>query len=175
MYLLILIISLILPNPIVIFDFNAKSDTTNWRTVNDGVMGGISESSFSLGSDGNGVFEGTVSLENNGGFCSVQHFFKVINLESKKVFVIRLKGDGKKYQFRAKSSRNDYYSYVYEFQTTNNWESIEIPIRDMSPSFRGRRLDMPNYEGAFLEEIAFLIGNKKGESFQLQLDKIEVR
>jgi NADH dehydrogenase [ubiquinone] 1 alpha subcomplex assembly factor 1 len=162
-------------NPIVIFDFNTKSDTTSWRTVNDGVMGGISESSFSINPEGNAVFKGTVSLENNGGFCSVQHFFKTINLENRKVFVIRLKGDGKKYQFRAKSSRSDYYSYIYEFQTTNDWQSIEIPIRNMYPSFRGRRLDMPNYDGAFLEEIAFLIGNKKAESFHLQLDKIEVK
>jgi hypothetical protein len=32
---------------------------------------------------------------------------------------------------------------------------------------------MPNFEAASFEEIVFLIGNKKNESFKLMLDKIE--
>jgi hypothetical protein len=34
---------------------------------------------------------------------------------------------------------------------------------------------MPNYNGSNLEEIAFLIGNKKEEQFQLVLDRIEAK
>jgi hypothetical protein len=45
----------------------------------------------------------------------------------------------------------------------------------MFASFRGRTLSMPNYEGTSLEEIAFLIGNKQNEDFQLMIDKIEVK
>lgn len=165
----------IIMNPILLFDFNGKSTIDAWIIVDDVVMGGESSSDFFLDSEGNGTFKGTVSLENNGGFCSVQHFFKLISLNGKTFFSIRLKGDGKKYQFRVKSKRGDYYSYIYEFQTTTDWQTIEIPIAEMVASFRGRTLSMPNYDGTSLEEIAFLIGNKKNEDFQLMIDKIEVK
>ena len=33
----------------------------------------------------------------------------------------------------------------------------------------------PNYDGSNLEEIAFLIGNKKEETFRLLIDSIEVK
>lgn len=171
---LILLFSLAI-NPIVLFDFNLKSNIDNWRVVDDGVMGGISSSQFFVDAKGNGVFKGNVSLENNGGFCSVQHYPKPISVKEKKVFSIRLKGDGKKYQFRVKSKRTDYYSYIYVFQTTTDWQTIEIPITELYASFRGRTIDIPNYDGESLEEIAFLIGNKKNEDFQLMIDKIEVK
>jgi NADH dehydrogenase [ubiquinone] 1 alpha subcomplex assembly factor 1 len=161
-------------NPIVLFDFNVKSNIDNWRVVDDSVMGGISSSKFFVDAAGNGIFKGSVSLENNGGFCSVQHYPKPVSLKEKKIFSIRLKGDGKKYQFRVKSERSNYYSYIYEFQTTTDWQTIEIPITELYASFRGRTIDIPNYDGASLEEIAFLVGNKKNENFQLQIDKIEV-
>ena len=171
---LILLFSIIM-NPIVLFDFNLNSNIDNWRVVDDSVMGGISSSKFFIDASGNGVFKGSVSLENNGGFCSVQHYPKPVSLKEKKIFSIRLKGDGKKYQFRVKSERSNYYSYIYEFQTTTDWQTIEIPIPKLYASFRGRTIDIPNYDGASLEEIAFLVGNKKNENFQLLIDKIEVK
>lgn len=162
-------------NPIILVDFNVKSNIDNWKVVDDSVMGGVSSSTFFVDAFGNGVFKGTVSLENNGGFCSVQHYPAPISLKEKKIFSIRLKGDGKKYQFRVKSKRGNYYSYIYEFQTTTEWQTIEIPIAELYASFRGRTIDIPNYDGNSLEEIAFLAGNKKNETFVLMIDKIEVK
>jgi NADH dehydrogenase [ubiquinone] 1 alpha subcomplex assembly factor 1 len=171
---LILLFSLTM-NPILLFDFNVKSNIDNWRVVDDGVMGGISSSKFFVDTSGKGVFKGSVSLENNGGFCSVQYYPKPVSLQEKKIFSIRLKGDGKKYQFRVKSKRSNYYSYIYVFQTITDWQTIEIPITELYASFRGRTIYIPNYDGASLEEIAFLVGNKKNEDFQLMIDKIEVK
>jgi hypothetical protein len=162
-------------NIILLFDFTKESTISNWKIVDDNVMGGFSSSDFFIDTMGNGVFKGTVSTENNGGFCSVRHFFKPISLQGKKVFSIKVKGDNKKYQFRVKSKISDYYSYVYEFSTTAEWQTIEIPIAEMYASFRGRTLNLPNYDGSNLEEIAFLIGNKTDENFQLMIDKIEVK
>lgn len=160
--------------PFLLFNFDIKSDLKNWKVVNDGVMGGQSESELYLNSEGHGTFKGDVSLENNGGFCSVKYVFAPIDLKLAKQISIRLKGDGKKYQFRVKTNRNDSHSYVFSFQTTTHWQTIKIPITDLYPTFRGQKLDLPNYDGSNLEEIAFLIGNKKQEVFQLLLDTIEV-
>jgi len=43
----------------------------------------------------------------------------------------------------------------------------------MYPSFRGRKLDQPNFSKDCIEEIAFLFGNKSQEKFKLIIDKIE--
>ena len=79
--------------------------------LDDVVMGGRSSGAFSLNADGFGVFQGDVSLENNGGFSSVRYRFQTIGIKGCTRVVIRLKGDGKKYQFRIKSNSADYYSY----------------------------------------------------------------
>ena len=170
---IILLFSILL-NPILLFDFSKGSNLSSWKVVDDGVMGGVSSSDFFVDANGNGTFKGTVSTDNNGGFCSVRHFFKPVKLTDKSVFKIRLKGDGKKYQFRVKKRQSEYYSYIYEFQTSTEWETIEIPINKLYASFRGITLKLPNYDGESLEEIAFLIGNKKNENFELLVDKIEV-
>ena len=44
----------------------------------------------------------------------------------------------------------------------------------MYPSFRGRRLNTPNFSHDFIEQIVFLIGNKKKEDFKLIIDTIEL-
>ena len=45
----------------------------------------------------------------------------------------------------------------------------------MYPSFRGRKLNQPNFDNAYIQEIGILIGNKKEENFKLILDKIELQ
>ncbi len=156
----------------VIFDFNKESDLVNWMVVDDVVMGGRSAGEFNINEAGNAVFRGKVSLENNGGFSSVRYRFKEKEAENYSKFVIRLKGDGKGYQFRAKSDQYDRHSYIYNFQTTGDWQTIEIPMNEMYPGFRGMKLNMPNFPAKKMEEIAFLISNKKAESFKLEIDWI---
>jgi hypothetical protein len=46
---------------------------------------------------------------------------------------------------------------------------------EMVPFYRGKKLDMPDYEAAVLEEIAFLIGNKRAEAFRLEIDHVVLR
>lgn len=157
-----------------LFDFTISSNLSNWRIVDDVVMGGRSNGNFEINKDGHGKFSGYVSLENNGGFSSLRYNFKTKDVSNYSKIILRVKGDGKPYQFRVKSSSRDYASYIYEFETTNDWITIEIPFKDMYPGFRGRRLRQPNFQGQEMEEIGFLIGNKKEQSFKLLIDNIEL-
>lgn len=159
-------------NHFVLFDFSKESNIQNWIVVNDGVMGGLSKGFFSINDHGDGVFRGNVSLENNGGFSSVRYNFKSKSVNDFKKIMLRLKGDGKKYQIRVKTTVSDYYSYIAYVKTTGEWQTVEIPFTEMAPSFRGYKLDLPNYPGEFMEQFAILIGNKKKEGFELYLDKI---
>lgn len=170
-----LILLFIFMNSTIIYDFNKNSSPKDWLIVDDGVMGGVSQGKFSIDADGNGVFSGTVSLENNGGFSSVRHQFDKVNSTKDSKVLIRLKGDGKEYQFRIKDKSNSYYSYITTFKTSGNWETLEIKLSDLYPSFRGRKLNLPNFNSNSFEEIVFLIANKKNESFKLTLDKIELK
>lgn len=174
MKLLITLSMLLLIQSQLIFDFNHNSNITDWNIVDDVVMGGRSNGKFKIDNDGNGVFSGDVSLENNGGFSSVRYQFEKINTTKDSKVIIRLKGDGKEYQFRIKNNRNTYYSYITSFKTSGNWETIVFNLKDLYPSFRGQTMNIPNFTGNSIEEIVFLIGNKKNESFNLILDKIEI-
>ena len=156
----------------IIFNFEKEKDLKEWFIVNDDVMGGISESNFSISKDGIGIFQGYVSTENNGGFCSIRHSLSRKYIGNNKVLKLKIKGDGKDYQLRIKADRKDYFSYIVTFKTTGKWEEIEIPLKDMYPSFRGRALNMQNFNNNYFEEIAFLVGNKKNEKFKLIIDRI---
>lgn len=161
-------------DPLTIFDFAKNSNLNNWNVVDDGVMGGRSSGQFGLSDEGNAVFKGSISLENNGGFSSVRYRSGTKEIHSYSKFILHLKGDGKKYQFRVKSDTNEYYSYIQYFTTSGDWEALEIHFEEMYPTFRGRQLNQPNFPGEKIEEIGFLFGNKKAESFRLEIDKIEI-
>ena len=174
-YLFLLLLINIPNNTIKIFNFNKNSNIYSWRVVDDNVMGGKSSSNITLSEDGYGVFSGTVSLENNGGFSSVRHIFNPLEVTNQNKIYLKIKGDGKDYQLRIKDNSKNYYSYIKTFSTSGVWQEIEIPLKEMYPSFRGRKLNSPNFSQNSIEEIVFLIGNKKNETFQLIIDKIELK
>lgn len=159
----------------LIFDFSTSESVEEWQVVNDGVMGGLSQSKIELTKDGHAKFSGHVSLANNGGFASVRHITEVKIKPNQKQVVIILKGDGKVYQFRLKSDLHQPESYVKEFQTNGEWQTVKIKLNEFSPQFRGRKLNMPNFNFDKIEEIRFLIANKKQEDFELMIESIAIK
>ena len=159
-------------NPTVLFDFHENANIRNWRIVDDVVMGGRSSGSFELSPEGHAVFSGDISLENNGGFSSVRYRFEGAEADPESFVRIRLKGDGKPYQLRVKHDVRSYYSYQADFETSGEWQDIEIQLKDMYPEWRGNRLNQPNFGHNRIQEITFQFGNGKPESFQLMIDEI---
>ena len=104
-----------------------------------------------------------------------QNFFDGIKTAGFEFIVLKIKGDGKSYQFRLKSSDNQRQSYIYTFSTTGLEQDIIIPLKDFYPSFRGRILDIPNFDADQIEQIAFLIGNKTKELFSLKIKSISLK
>ena len=76
----------------MLYHFDKNSSPSDWRIVDDVVMGGRSDGSFRINDAGNGVFEGSISLENNGGFSSVRHR-ATFQIQSQKI--IRIQRSGK--------------------------------------------------------------------------------
>lgn len=158
----------------MVYDFNKKSDISSWKIVDDRVMGGISQSYFSLTKDGHGRFHGIVTTENNGGFSSVDYNFNRFIVNPKDKVKIRLKGDGKTYQFRVRAFSTDRYNYIKEFTTTGEWQTIKLTLSDLYPSWRGNRLSLPNFDQNQMTSLTFMIANGKKQSFELLIDSIEI-
>ncbi|MFT6795556.1 MAG: NADH dehydrogenase [ubiquinone] 1 alpha subcomplex assembly factor 1 [Maribacter sp.] len=156
----------------IIVDFKENPTTINWYVVDDVVMGGRSSGTFDLTDEGYGKFSGVVSLENNGGFSSVRYDIKTLAVSPNNTIRIRIKGDGNPYQFRVKDKRKQYYSYITTFETSGDWQTLEFRLKDFYPTFRGRELDLPNFNHDTIEELQFLIGNKKPQAFKLLIASI---
>ena len=171
--IILLIISVMVQdNSSTIFDFKKAKHTSNWYVVDDGVMGGLSQGTLSINNTGNGLFKGYVTTENNGGFSSIRYEFNTKDVSKFKHVILKVKGDGKAYQFRIKENSSQRYSYIAPFNTTGDWQTIKISLSSFYPSFRGYNLDKPNYSGEVMEEIAILVGNKKKEKFSIEIENI---
>ena len=154
--------------------FQSKTKENDWSTVNDTVMGGVSRSKFSIAPSGYGIFSGSVCTEKNGGFAMVKCKLEQTSTDSKKTITMRIKGDAKRYQLGIKDCFSSTYRYVKSFQTSTDWESISIDLKEMYPSYRGRQLSNQNFTAATIDEISILIANKTNESFKLLIDTIQL-
>jgi hypothetical protein len=157
-----------------IYNFSTQSNIKEWRIVNDDVMGGISKSLLRLTDAGHGQFSGHISLENNGGFASIQLNTTIKLAEEKTFVVLRVKGDGKNYEFRLKGSVSQSESYVHQFSTSGEWENVKLEISEFYPQFRGRKMNIPNFNFASIEQLSFLVANNQDEDFKLLIDWISL-
>ena len=159
----------------MLVDFNDADESGTWWIVNDGVMGGLSQSEFKLTGEGTAIFQGNVSLENFGGFCSTRTDPRSFKLENYRELLVRVKGDGKKYQLRLHAdNRFDDIAYRYYFQTQPaTWLTIRAPFREFVPVFRGRIMNnvSPISPGE-IQAIGFMISDKQAGPFRLEIDSI---
>ena len=72
--------------PKVLFDFSGADAIKEWQTINDGVMGGVSEGKVRATEKKTLEFYGTLSLENNA---------KKLGLEKGDTLVLRVRGDSR--------------------------------------------------------------------------------
>lgn len=153
----------------------SPGETVRWRPINDGVMGGLSGSGLSLSPRGTGLFEGEVSLENNGGFASVRASVGRRDLSSLHGIAIRARGDGKRYRLRLHDrAAFDGIAYQAEFKTeAGQWLEIELPFAAFRPTFRGRiPRDAGPLDTSRIEQIGLMIADRQAGPFRLEVDWI---
>ena len=155
---------------IPLLESNGKTSKIKWNIVNDTVMGGRSSSRWSNSSSALS-FEGFLSLENNGGFASVRHDLNNIDLRNTDGIFIKVKGDGRKYQFRIRSQASRWANYSQEFKTKKNTvQTFFLPYEDFKPSWRGRNVrNLPTLRGKDVRGIGFLLGDKVQGKFKLEV------
>mgnify|MGYP001551771967 CR=1 FL=1 len=150
------------------FDMNAVS----WRTVNDGVMGGVS--SGGMVQEGELlVFTGELSLENNGGFSSVRRHVEQ-DLSGAGRIRLEVRGDGREYQFRIRqNTRFDGVAWRALFTAGDDWQTIEIALDRFVPVFRGRTVAQAGpVVPSKIRQIGFLLADRNAGPYRLQIKEI---
>ena len=149
---------------------------TDWMVVNDSVMGGISQSRPEITDRDTLVFLGNVSFENNGGFASIRHVAEPFGLEEGQGILLRVKGDGKKYQLRVRTSDGfDGMAYKTDFKTVKGeWQEFRFPWNAFTATYRGQSIkDAPLLKPSNIRQVGFLIADKQAGSFELEIESIE--
>jgi hypothetical protein len=161
----------------LLLDFEDTDKSGRWMVVNDDVMGGVSRSNVKLHSDGYLLFDGEVSTNYGGGFASVRTDYKNWEIEKYEGFILRVKGDGKTYQFRCRLGNNiNQIAYRHYFQADNeDWQEIILPFKEFLPTYRGRVLsNIPKLDPKEIKQFGFMISDKQVGKFHLKIDWIGV-
>lgn len=155
--------------------FDIAGEAERWRSVNDGVMGGVSAGRFAI-REGRGVFSGTLSLDQGGGFASVRREVSAGTLAGSEGAVIHLRGDGRRYQCRVGSPLLPAgASYAAGFETTvGRWSSVRLRWSGFRGVRRGRHLpDAPDLQPDGIERFGFLIAERQAGLFCLEIEAVD--
>jgi len=156
-------------------DFSDKSVAKEWISVNDNVMGGISEGGFRISEDNTLVFSGNLSLENRGGFTSIRTRPKDLGLDGYDTIALRLKGDGRIYYINLmNSSRSAAASYRAPIKTKkDNWQEVRISLKDFVYTSFGRTVARAApLKAKDVQSLGITLADKKAGPFRLELSWI---
>jgi monofunctional biosynthetic peptidoglycan transglycosylase len=161
----------------VLFEFGTPDAAKEWQTVNDGVMGGVSDGQFKISPEKTLDFLGTLSLENNGGFASVRSKPKKLNLETGDTLVARVRGDGREYSLNLYTARRQAaFSYRAMFTTKKDeWIEVGIPLDKFQATSFGRVVRDQSLDPGEVNGLGILLGDKKAGPFKLEVEWIKVR
>lgn len=143
-----------------------------WQVLDDGVMGGMSRSRISF--DGSeALFEGEVSLENQGGFASVRTDLGLTDLGAFDGLAIRAEGQGLRFQLRLRiDADEDGVSYAAGFDAPDGEpKQVRIPFSSFRPTRRGEIVaDAPPLDPALVHQLGFLIADGHQGPFRLRVE-----
>ena len=158
-----------------LFDFSDPSATNAWHAIDDRVMGGISRSTLRHDPAGHAVFEGTVSLERNGGFASVRSSPDERGLPGAKACLIELRGDNKQFKLSLLTDDGfDSLNYQASFAPKGtDWQTLHLPLAAFRASFRGREVTgAPQLDPAHIRQVGLMIAARQAGPFALDIRRI---
>lgn len=162
---------------IPLFDFTEADAPKQWQTVNDGVMGGVSEGKFKITDAKTMEFFGTLSLANNGGFASVRTKVKKLSLEKDDTLVAKIRGDGRQYMLNLYPNKQRMaYSYRATVQTKKDeWIEVKVPLDKFEATSFGRIVKNAGLvKPEEINSLGFMLGDKKAGRFKMEIEWIKV-
>jgi uncharacterized surface protein with fasciclin (FAS1) repeats len=160
---------------VVISSFESDEALEDWVSVNDGVMGGVSEGSFERTEDETLLFKGNLSLENSGGFASIRMRLRDLDLAGAQAIVIKARGDGRTYWMDLRKGRQMGASSYRAFFTpsADAFSEIAIPISDFDFQTFGRRVAGRAISPQDIRSVGITLADKKEGPFELEIAYIK--
>jgi hypothetical protein len=155
-----------------IHDFTDPEAVGDWVAIHDVVMGGISSGGVEATAAGSMLFEGVLSLENNGGFASIRSRPRLRDLGAYEGIVIRFRADGNRYKLNLKTDPSfDGIMYRVSFATIDGeWRELRFPFSEFRASFRGRFVrDAPPLDPTRITTVGLLISDKQEGPFRMEV------
>jgi NADH dehydrogenase [ubiquinone] 1 alpha subcomplex assembly factor 1 len=160
---------------IELFDFSDPRAIEAWRAIDDRVMGGVSRSRLRHDPAGHAVFEGEVSLAQNGGFASVRSSPGERGHAGATTCLIEARGDPRHFKLSLLTDDGfESVNYQAGFATTgHDWQAISLPITAFRASFRGRAVpDAPALDPARIRQVGLMIAGRQAGPFALDMRRI---
>lgn len=158
------------PMPKLLFDFSDPAAADQWHAIDDRVMGGVSQSRLRPGPAGHAVFEGTVSLDRNGGFASVRSRAGHIGMAGAVVCLIDVCGDNKQFKLGLRTDAA-FDSLVYQASFTPvgaDWQTLRLPLALFNASSRGRDVPgAPLLDPAQIHQVGLMVAGRQAGPFRL--------
>jgi len=155
-----------------LLDFSRVEVAKTFRVINDDVMGGVSKSQLSS-TGGAMLFEGKVSLENNGGFAA---FRGPISFPAEAAaLLLTVRGDGQRYKLTLKLDDDTGTSqYQATFVAPREWQTLRFEPADFSASFRGRAVAAPVVRFVEVQYFGLLISDRQPGAFKVEVKSIMI-
>ena len=162
----------------LLFNFDSPAIEKTWVTVNDNVMGGVSDGNFKITKEKALFFYGNLSLENNGGFASVRSIPTKLALKKNDSISFQAKGDGREYTINLYTNKRlTAFSYRQAFQTKKGeWLDLSFPLSKFVATSFGRNIpNSPPVNSEEIESIGFMLGDKKSGTFEITFKNLTIR
>ncbi|MFT5474253.1 MAG: putative surface protein with fasciclin (FAS1) repeats [Candidatus Promineifilaceae bacterium] len=159
----------------LVTDFSETSTALKWISINDSVMGGISDGEFDVSDADTLVFSGSLSLKNRGGFASIRTQPADLDISKFDTIQLRVKGDGRSYKVHLRTAKTRSASaYSAPLPTEDGvWNNISIPIKDFKFTMFGRAIPTGRRLNAEdVVSIGVMLADKQEGPFRLEMDWI---
>ena len=156
-----------------LYDFG-PADDSRWTTVHDTVMGGVSRGEVRRTDAGTLLFEGFLSLDNNGGFTSFRTRDRKLPLEGSDGIELRVKGDGRTYILSFDREGIGLFGggYWQRFGTQpGEWTTVRLPWSGFEPVNFGRKVpNLPELTPETARGLTVYLYDKKEGPFAVEFD-----
>lgn len=160
-----------------IYDFGEK-DESRWLTIHDSVMGGISNGKVSRTENNSLLFQGNLSLENNGGFASFRNADRALTLPESDGIEIKVLGDGRRYicSFEREGVNLFGGGYWQEFETRDGaWTVVRLPWDKFEPHSFGKKMKgQPALTAGTAQSIGVYLYDMQAGPFRVEFDSFSV-
>lgn len=161
--------------PMLLFDFIDPRSVDAWRAIDDRVMGGVLRSRLRYDLAGHAVFEGEVSLAQNGGFASVRSSPGERGQPGATTCLIEVRGGGKQFKLSLLTDDGfDSMNYQAGFvPDTHDWQTLRLPLAAFRASLRGREVPgVPALDPARIRQVGLMIAARQTGPFALDIRRI---